>query len=131
MKALSIKQPFAELIRNGSKTIETRKWKTSYRGDILICSSISKHDGYVKYKDFVMSKKLLDKLPNIAYGYAICVASLTDVRPMVITDEVEACCPIYDGAYSWLLSNVRQIRAFPIKGQLSLFNVNDDLIDYL
>ena len=32
MKALSIRQPWAELILQGRKTIELRTWKTSYRG---------------------------------------------------------------------------------------------------
>ena len=32
MKALSIRQPWAELILQGRKTIELRTWKTCYRG---------------------------------------------------------------------------------------------------
>lgn len=132
MKALSLKQPYAELIRNGSKIIETRKWKTNYRGDLLICSSLSKHDGGVKYKDFVQSMKLLDYYAKnnieINYGYAICVVKLVDVKPMKKEDEKSACCSLYDGAYSWFLEDLRQIEQFPVKGQLSLFDVYDKLI---
>jgi activating signal cointegrator 1 len=36
VKALTIRQPWASLIAAGVKTIETRGWRTSYRGDILI-----------------------------------------------------------------------------------------------
>lgn len=36
MKALTIWQPWASLIANGSKKIETRSWKTNYRGPIAI-----------------------------------------------------------------------------------------------
>ncbi len=36
MKALTIRQPWASLIAHGVKTIETRSWKTSYRGPIAI-----------------------------------------------------------------------------------------------
>jgi len=36
MKALSLKQPFAELILQGKKTIELRKWNTKFRGEFLI-----------------------------------------------------------------------------------------------
>ena len=36
MKALSIKQPFAELILQGKKKIELRKWNTKFRGEFLI-----------------------------------------------------------------------------------------------
>jgi hypothetical protein len=36
MKALSILQPWAWLIVNGHKDIENRKWRTAFRGEILI-----------------------------------------------------------------------------------------------
>src|SRR3989304_2156730 len=39
MKALSIKQPFAELILQGKKKIELRKWNTNFRGEFLIHAS--------------------------------------------------------------------------------------------
>jgi len=39
MRALSIKPPWIELIVEGRKTIETRTWRTNYRGKILLCSS--------------------------------------------------------------------------------------------
>ena len=39
MKAVSVKQPWASLIAEGNKTIETRTWPTNYRGDLLICAS--------------------------------------------------------------------------------------------
>lgn len=35
MTAISLKQPWAQLILDGVKTIETRKWRTNYRGDLL------------------------------------------------------------------------------------------------
>ncbi len=41
MKAISLWQPWASLMEAGSKTIETRGWKTEYRGDLLICSTKS------------------------------------------------------------------------------------------
>lgn len=36
MKALTIRQPWASLIAHGVKTIETRSWRTHYRGPIAI-----------------------------------------------------------------------------------------------
>lgn len=33
MKVLSLKEPFATLIKEQKKLIETRSWKTSYRGN--------------------------------------------------------------------------------------------------
>ncbi len=36
MKALTICQPYAELIMNGQKRVENREWPTRYRGPLLI-----------------------------------------------------------------------------------------------
>ena len=39
MKVISIKEPFATLIKDGIKIYETRSWKTNYRGEIYIHAS--------------------------------------------------------------------------------------------
>lgn len=104
MKAISLKQPFASLVASGQKTIETRKWKTNYRGDLLICSSQN---------------------PKIApAGYALCVVELYDVKPMAKEHEDQACCKLYPKANAWFLRNLRVLDPIvPIKGQLSLFEL--------
>lgn len=38
-KCLSLRQPYAELIVSGRKTIELRKWNTRFRGEFLIHAS--------------------------------------------------------------------------------------------
>ena len=104
MKALSIKQPWANLIASGQKTIETREWATAYRGPILLVSS---------------------KVPKIEpAGCAIAVAELIDCRPMTKADELAAQCPIYPNAFAWILRNVKAIEPFPVKGQLGIYDVN-------
>ncbi|HYF04526.1 MAG TPA: ASCH domain-containing protein [Patescibacteria group bacterium] len=39
MKVLSLIQPWASLVVIGAKLIEVRKWKTTYRGELLIHAS--------------------------------------------------------------------------------------------
>ena len=39
MKCLSLKQPYADLLVFGEKTIELRKWNTRFRGEFLIHAS--------------------------------------------------------------------------------------------
>ena len=103
MKALSIREPWATLIAKGEKTIETRTWKTNYRGKILLCAS---------------------KNPKSEIsGKAFAVAELLDCLPMVKDDERFACCKTYPRANSWFLGNIILIKPFEIKGQLSLFEV--------
>lgn len=104
MKALSVKQPWANLIASGEKTIETRVWATDYRGDILIVSS---------------------KQPRIEpAGCAVAIVELIDCRPMTLSDEPAAKCPIYDNAVAWVLKNIRAVEPFPVRGQLGLFDVS-------
>jgi len=39
LKCLSLKQPYADLLVTGRKTIEIRKWNTNFRGPFLIHAS--------------------------------------------------------------------------------------------
>jgi predicted transcriptional regulator len=39
MKCLSLKQPFADLVVDGKKTIELRNWNTHFRGSFLVHAS--------------------------------------------------------------------------------------------
>lgn len=61
MKALSLHPFYAVDIACGDKTEEFRSWQTSYRGDLLICSS-QHNDG-----------------PLFPRGYALCIVDLYDV----------------------------------------------------
>lgn len=80
MKAISVKQPWANMIADGEKTIETRIWSTDYRGKILIVSA---------------------REPNIPpTGCAVAVATLVDCRPMSVLDEPAACCRKYPKAHA-------------------------------
>lgn len=118
MKAISIKQPWACFIAEGPKTIETRKWQTSYRGDLLIVAS--------RTLDWGTMDSLTRPIPLILGG-AICVANLVDCRPMTEADEEAALCDVYPGAFSWVLEDIRRIEPFKVKGQLRLFDVPYDL----
>ncbi len=109
MKAISIKQPWANMIAHGEKTIETRTWATNYRGPLLIVSS---------------------KVPDIPLaGYAVAVAELVDCRPMRPEDEGAACCRWYPGAVAWVLAKVRQIKPVPVRGQLRLYDVDIETLE--
>jgi hypothetical protein len=101
VKALSIKQPWANLIASGEKTIETRTWATEYRGELLLVSS---------------------KTPKIEpAGCALAIAQLVDCRPMTRVDEAAARCELYPGAFAWVLRDVRAIEPFPVKGSLGIY----------
>ena len=126
MKCLSINQPFADLINSKIKTIETRKWRTNYRGDILICSSLKQFTGFVFINnESIDCKKYINE--KTLFGYSICLATLIDCQKMTLDDEKNACCQLYDNAYSWFLQNIRSVDNIKIKGQLGLFNYNPSI----
>lgn len=103
MKALSVRQPWANMIASGEKTIETRKWETVYRGYLLICSS---------------------RKPALSpAGYGICIVRLDGCIPMLPEHEKRACCSWYPGAWAWIFDEVTRITPFRVKGQLGLFEV--------
>lgn len=104
MRALSMKEPWATLLLQGKKTIETRKWTTNYRGQLLFCASQSPRSPIA--------------------GFAFATAMLEDIRPMTKEDEAAACCPVYDRAYSWILRDIAPLPVkFRVRGQLGLFDV--------
>jgi hypothetical protein len=91
------------MVASGAKTIETRRWPTDYRGPLLIVSS---------------------KLPAVPpAGYALAIATLVDCRPMTSADESAAKCDFYQGAYAWVLSNIRRVKPFPVRGKLGIYEV--------
>ncbi len=105
MKALSIKQPWASMIAEGLKTIETRTWPTFYRGELLIVSS----------------KRPSDEGPA---GKALAVAELIDCHRMTVDDEKAACCTIYPRAWAWVLTTIWEIEPFDVRGQLGIYEVD-------
>ena len=82
MKVLSLTEPYATLIKNGIKTIETRSWKTSYRGRLYIHASSTKIPK--TYKDNKELMSLVD-INDLNYGNIICMCDLVDCVEM--TDE--------------------------------------------
>ena len=44
MKVLSLREPWATLIKDKKKFVETRSWKTNYRGELYIHASMTKID---------------------------------------------------------------------------------------
>jgi ASCH domain len=103
LKALSLKQPWANMVASGEKTIETRKWPTDYRGPLLIVSS---------------------KTPAIPpSGCALAIVTLVDCRPMTSADESAAKCHFYRGAYAWVLRDILRVKPFPVRGQLGIYEV--------
>lgn len=123
-RALTVKQPYAnDLVTAaykdengvvyGRKSIEVRSKKTSYRGDVLICSSAK------------------PVYPGMESGVTLGLVELYDVKPIKeFTPEdwentripKEKRAKITKG-FGWMMRNPRRVVEMPIKGQLGIYNL--------
>ncbi len=116
MKILSIRQPWAHFIVQGSKNIENRSWSTSYRGPFLIHASLS-------IDREACRKQGLDpsKLPT---GRVIGMAEITDC---VVAHRSKW----FAGPYGFVLRNRRPLRFVRWTGALGLRDAPTSLLKRL
>lgn len=120
VKALTIRQPWAELILRGRKPYELRSWRTNYRGPLVIHAA-AKIDAEDARKLGLNPEKLIT---SAFVGFAI----LSDVRPYTREDarllkKRRAGHGWFPRNLSWVLKKARRISPITAKGQLSLFDV--------
>ena len=129
MKVLSLTEPYATLIKEKKKTIETRSWKTDYRGTLYIHASSTKMKKEDKENTQLMN--LLHDIP-LHYGFIIYKCTLTDC--IYMTDEYvnnmknnpqEFICGDYQvGRYAWILQDIEILTTpIPAKGHLEIWNL--------
>lgn len=133
MKVLSLTEPFATLILNGKKHIETRSWKTSYRGWLYIHASMTKMAKKDANDNELMSLIAGKKLN---YGFIVCKCNLVDciymtseyVEKIKDSNYQEYICGEYsEGRYAWILEDVNILQTpVPAKGQLGIWNYYDE-----
>ena len=111
MICLSVRQPWANMIAAREKTIEVRTWRTHYRGELGIVSSRRPH------------------IPPA--GFLLAVAVLRDCSPMTLGDEAAARCPLYPGAWSWILGDIRPVLPVAVRGQLGLYERSFEDVDLI
>ncbi len=121
MKALSLKQPWAELVVSGRKTIELRNWETKFRGEFLVHASKNTNKE-------AMAKFGLKNLPE---GCIVGKAILVGVKHYRTKQEFEADAGKHFATPGWydekakgfILKNASRIKAKPLRGQLNFFDV--------
>lgn len=133
MKVLSLTEPFATLIKEGKKKIETRSWKTSYRGELYIHASQTKMAKETERKEELMN---LIQNTSLNYGYIICKCELVDciymtkeyVEDMKKNHYQEYLCGEYkEGRYAFVLENIIPLeKLIKAKGKLGLWNKEEN-----
>ena len=128
MKVLSLTEPFATLIYEKKKRIETRSWKTNYRGELYIHASMTKPS-----KNDLDDKELMSLVANknMNFGSIICKCNLVDciymtkeyVEGMKKNNYQEYICGEYkEGRYAWILDSIEPIKLIKAKGQLNIWD---------
>lgn len=127
MKAISLWEPWASLIATGAKKIETRHWKTDYRGDLLICASKSlTHEGctrtffhsLLESEAFQLGLRPLNiynrvTVDDLSFGKAVAVVRVVDCVSTngLVVDRFEENFGNYDkDRYAWMLEDIRAIK---------------------
>lgn len=125
MKVLSIREPYASLILSGVKKIETRSWKTNYRGELYIHASLGKSSP---------SPEVMKLVLYTNPGYILCKAMLVDciymtkeyVEQMKKDNLTEYLCGDYqEGRYAWVLDDVEPVEPILVKGHLGIWNYDE------
>jgi len=123
MKCLSVSQPFADLIIHSKKTIELRRWNTSFRGEFLIHSPQK-----IRVED---CERLGINPKNLVKGAIVGKAEIYDIKSYtsksdIIKDSKKhlASKSFQNIKYGFLIKNAKPFRIpIPIKGQLGFFEV--------
>jgi hypothetical protein len=150
MKAITLTNPWATLVAIGAKRIETRSWKTSYRGPLAIHAA----KGFPKEaRRFTLEPVVYEAIQKLGYhargwfqayptGSVIATCRLIDCVPTeavaVLYPELwspqEQAFGNYDaGRWAWILGGVQCFeQPMPAKGALSLWEWcppgGDDLV---
>jgi len=111
-KVLTVRQPWAHLIIDGTKTVENRTWKTDYRGPIAIHAAAS------------VCRETIEQFEldpdELHFGAVIGIVELADI----VTQHRS---PFFTGPFGWVLKKPRAMRPVPMRGQLKLFTASLNL----
>jgi activating signal cointegrator 1 len=121
MKALTICNPYPELILIGEKPIENRTWVTSYRGQLFIHAGLSKS---------WMTPGSFQRFPNLPFGAIVGVCTLVACLEL----EAQTWWPdAYqhlkghqhaNGPFCWVVTDVKRFKVpVPCRGAQGLWNV--------
>jgi ASCH domain-containing protein len=109
VRAITIRQPWAELIVRGEKDVENRSWRTRHRGPLLI------HAGGRALRELYAEHGVPDDAERSAI---IGVVEVVDCTQEKTSAWHEA------GSWGWYLARPRRFKKpIPMKGRRGLFEV--------
>ncbi len=153
MKALSLRQPWAHAVLYYGKTLENRRWSTTFRGEFLIHAakgmtrdeyddaedSVAYHSGWTVDGSSGISDRALFAADFKTRGHRggfVGTAHLVTVIPPCwgnaggLFDNLPRCAHPWHmpEQYAFVLEDVRPIPFVPYKGALGFFDVPDEVV---
>lgn len=135
MKVLTLTQPWASLVADGRKTIETRSWPVAFRGPLAIHAA----KGWTKADREFAFECGYDpgKLP---LGAILCIADLVACGPtekvpdVLLTEDEERFGDYSTGRFAWVFDR-SALRVFadplPATGAQGVWHINDGRLEGL
>jgi hypothetical protein len=138
--ALSWKEPYASMMLHGK--IETRVWKTNYRGLVLICAGkvpyqpeqirhISGTFRMINILSLFNETSFFLSRSKYKSGYAIAIGRLIDCRPMTKEDENGCFVKYRPELWCHVYQDVSVIEPIPFKGGQKWRKVSQDIINQI
>jgi hypothetical protein len=127
LKCLSLKQPYAELVAAGRKTIETRTWNTNFRGKFLIHASKTIDKESCSILNIDCSKLTKGAVIGLAFLYN--VKKYNNEQDFVADKNKHFSVNFWEPKYGFLLDGAKKLnKPIPIPGQLLFFEVNQAIM---
>lgn len=139
MKALTICQPYAELIMRGEKRVENRTWYCSHRGPLLIHAGKSRN--WLKLDTNEMDVDYRIYATSMDFGAIIGAVSLIDCIswPRRNMDSLNRLLDRWpwlanhshaEGPFCMILEDaIRFAKPIPYRGAQGLFDVSDSVVE--
>lgn len=128
IRALTIYQPWAELILQGKKTIELRTWTDAYRGPLWLHVGVKREPDLDKWFG-------MENLYRGGYVGTVILESIVQMTPErweSWRDQHQDLGQYKSGFYAWLLSNPKRFaEPIPGSGQQFLFLPADEVYQAL
>lgn len=140
MRVLSIRQPWATLIMLGIKQFETRRWRTDYRGELVIHAAAT--GGQTSTDALMRLERRLGAMPTALaekgypLGALLGIVQLDECLP-ISPRLIAALTPLerhlgwyQDGGFVWDLARAGRVRfaePIPCAGRLGLWTLSPDL----
>jgi hypothetical protein len=130
MKAISVRQPWAEFIISGKKTIEIRKLNTKYRGLLMIHAASIR--GTQEFQRAELDRTMISSFTQQAI---IGVVELVDIKLLdknlweALKEKhlLPGSWSPFEFKYAWFLEKPRRIQPISYIGLPAIFSVNQEI----